>query len=393
MLKAHTAYRHRGLLVLALTAAPIMTLTPAQGQTASANQAPPQAGAATATPEATTGAQPPVAYTVPQVTISTSPVTSSGINIANWPHPVQQFNAPDLNATYPASLAKTLNEQAAGVNLVNSQANPYQPTIIYHGFEISPIQGTPAGLSVYVDGARFNQPFGDIAIWSLIPQDAISSLTLEDGNPAFGLNALGGAINVQMKNGFNYHGGEVEVSGGSFDTIGGNIQYGKQVGNIATYIDIGETHEGGWRDLQSSDIQNFYGDLGWRGSHSEFHINLTLANSVLAGPGTVPVQILNADPSAQFTGPNAIADRYLKVATTYNDQLTKDTSLQLVGYYDYLLERLTNGNGPNDLPCGPGPDEAYLCQGGPGNPVSTTLGGAPIPNFLPTADASGLLPV
>ncbi|HEY1858613.1 TonB-dependent receptor [Acidocella sp.] len=369
----------------------MITLASAHGQSASTSQTP-SPETVSPTPEATMVAQPPVAYTVPQVTISTSPVTSSGINIAKWPHPVQQFSTPDLNATYPASLTKTLNEQATGVNLVNSQANPYQPTILYHGFEISPIQGTPAGLSVYVDGARFNQPFGDIAIWSLIPNDAISSLTLEDGNPAFGLNALGGAINVQMKNGFNYHGGEVEVSGGSFDTIGGNLQYGKQVGNIATYIDVGETHEGGWRDLQSSDIQNFYGDFGWRGSDSEFHINLTLANSVLAGPGTVPVQILDADPSAQFTGPNAIADRYLKVETTYNDQLTKDTSLQLVGYYDYLLERLTNGNGPNDLPCGPGPDEAYLCQGGPGNPVSTTLGGAPIPNFLPTANASGFSP-
>ena len=389
MLKAHTAYRRFGRLIFPLTAAAIMTMASAHGQTESASPAPPAVGAATAVPEAATGAQPPAAYTVPQVTISTSPVTSSGINIAKWPHPVQQFSAPDLNATGPASLTKTLNEQATGVNLVNSQANPYQPTIMYHGFEISPIQGTPAGLSVYVDGARFNQPFGDIAIWSLIPNDAISSLALEDGNPAFGLNALGGAINVQMKNGFNYHGGELEASGGSFDTIEGNLQYGKQVGNVATYVDIGETHEGGWRDLQSSDIQNFYGDFGWRGTHSEFHINLTLANSVLNGPGTVPVQILNADSSAQFTGPNSISDKYLKVATTFNDQLTKDTSLQLVGYYDYLLERLVNGNGPDDLPCGPGPDEAYLCQGGPGNPVSTTRGGAPIPNFLPTANAYG----
>ncbi len=215
-------------------------------------------------------------------------------------------------------------------------------------------------------------------------------MTLEDGNPVFGLNALGGAINVQMKNGFNYHGGQIEVSGGSFDTIKGNLEYGKQDGNVAAYVDLNEIHEGGWRDLQSSDIQNFYGDLGWRGDHASMHINLTMANSVLNGPGTVPVQILQADPSSQFTGPNQIADKYLKVGTSFNDQLTTDTSLQVVAYYQYLLERLLNGNGPNDLPCGPGPDAAFLCQGGPGNPVSTGPGGTPIPNFLPTPDAAGI---
>ena len=203
------------------------------------------------------------------------------------------------------------------------------------------------------------------------------------------MNALGGAINVQMKNGFHDQGGQIEVSGGSFDTIKGNLEYGKQAGNVAAYVDLGETHEAGWRDLQSSDIQNFYGDLGWRGDHATLHINLTMADQVLAGPGTVPVQILNVDPSAQFTGPNSIADKYLKLGTSFNDQLTTDTSLQAVAYYDYLLERLSNGNGPHDLPCGPGPDAGYLCQGGPGNPVSTTTNGAPIPNFLPTPNAYG----
>jgi iron complex outermembrane recepter protein len=391
-MKLERTIRHgRGLLILAVAAtSSAMTLPAAWGQT-TVGPAPAQPpGTTTGTSEqAPTKVVPSRGYRIPEVTISTSPIRSSGVNISTWPHPVQVFTAKDLRVNGSASLTETLNEKATGVNLVNSQANPYQPTIIYHGFQASPIQGTPQGLSVYVNGVRFNQPFGDIAIWSLLPDEAISSMTLEDGNPVFGLNALGGAINVQMKNGFNYHGGELELSGGSFDTITGNLEYGKQAGNVAAYVDLGETHEGGWRDFQSSDIQNFYGDLGWRGAHASLHINLTMADSVLNGPGTVPVQILNVAPSAQFTGPNQIADKYLKLGTSFNDQLTADTSLQFVAYYQYLLERLINGNGPNDLPCGPGPDEAYLCQGGPGNPVSTTTGGAPIPNFLPTPNAFG----
>ena len=67
-------------------------------------------------------------------------------------------------------------------------------------------------------------------------------------------------------------------------------------GNIAAYVDVSAIHEAGWRDLQSSDLQNFYGDIGWRGAHAEMHFNATMANSTLNGPGTVPVQMLRGGP-------------------------------------------------------------------------------------------------
>ncbi|MBW4034289.1 MAG: TonB-dependent receptor [Proteobacteria bacterium] len=324
-----------------------------------------------------------------KIVVDASPLADTGINIAKFPALVQVLDAKDISAGGTADAAQALNRQAAGVNLVNSQANPYQPNILYHGFELSPIQGTPAGLSVYVDGARFNLPFGDLAIMSALPDSAIHTLSVEDGNPLFGLNALGGAVNIAMKTGFDDHGGEIDLSGGSFGKLDANLQYGVQHGNVAAYVDLQERHEAGWRDLQSSDLQNFYGDLGWRGPHATLHVNATIANSVLNGPGTVPVQILSVAPSAQFTGPNVIADKYSKLSATLNSALNKTTSVQGVLYYDYLLEHLVNGNGPSDLPCGPGPDAGYLCQGGPGNPVATMRGGAPIPNFLPQPGPGG----
>lgn len=318
--------------------------------------------------------------------IYVTPLSQATLNPQKFPHPVQSLSAQDLSTQGMANAPAALAAKAAGVNLVNSQANPYQPTILYHGFEISPIQGTPAGLSVYVDGARFNTPFGDLAIWSLLPQEAIRSLSLEDGNPAFGLNALGGAIDVQMKNGFTYSGGEAKLLGGSFGRIEGNLQYGKSFGGEAVYVDLSETHEAGWRDEQSSDIQNFYGDFGWRGAHAELHLNLTLADSQLNGPGTVPVQLLGADAAAQFTGPNRIGDKYAKFAVNFQDQLSEHTALQAVLYYDYLRENLANGNGPNDLPCAD--DPALLCQDGGDGAPSTTPAGT-IPNFEPIPNAYG----
>jgi outer membrane receptor protein involved in Fe transport len=321
--------------------------------------------------------------------VHVSPLSASGVNIRKFPHQVQVLRSQDLSQNGVANATQALSRRVAGVNIVNSQANPYQPTILYHGFELSPIQGTPAGLSVYVNGARFNTPFGDLAIWSLLPDEAIYSLSLEDGNPVFGLNALGGAINVIMKNGFNTSGGQIELSGGSFGKVDANLEYGKQIGNAAAYIDLGEAHESGWRNAQSSDIQNFYGDVGWRGPHAELHLNATLANSNLNGPGSVPVQLLAADPAAQFTGPNNITDKYAKLSATLEDQLTAATSLQGVLYYDNLRENLINGNGANDQPCGPGLNAGYLCQGGVGGSLSTAQGGMPIPNFLPNANAAG----
>jgi hypothetical protein len=56
------------------------------------------------------------------------------------------------------------------------QENPFQPDVNYRGYTASPLLGTPEGISVYVDGVRQNQPFGDVVSWDLIPKDAISEM-------------------------------------------------------------------------------------------------------------------------------------------------------------------------------------------------------------------------
>lgn len=321
-------------------------------------------------------------YQIINVHIGASPL-GGGIPVQKWPTAVQTFSSQDLTKNGAADLTRTMEQQAAGVSMQNSQANPFQPTLLYHGYTLSPIQGTPAGLSVYVNGARFNTPFGDLAMWSLLPDDAIDSFDIVANNPVYGLNALGGAIDVKMKNGFTAPGGEFEIEGGSFGTVQGHLEYGKQVGNTAGYIDISGARQSGWRDEQGSDLKNAFADLGWRSNRAELHVNVIAAQSGLHGPGAVPVDVLQADPSAQFTGPNSINDKYVRVSSTLNLKLTEKTSLQAVFYYENLWEHLINGNGPSDLPCG---DGQYLCQGGAGGAYSTTVGGGIIPQYLPTGD-------
>ncbi len=224
---------------------------------------------------------PPVTELPPVEVVGTSPLLGSGVDRDTVPAETNVLKGDDLTrgGTTTADPVRALNEQVGGVNLDSASGNPYQPTVAYHGFLASGLQGTPQGLAVYVNGIRFNQAFGDTVNFDMLPNVAIDRMNLEGSNPVFGLNALGGALSVQLKNGFTYHGGEIEASGGSFNTYGGSFQYGQQSGNTAVYVAGSGMHQDGWRDLQSSDLQNFYGDIGWRGDLSELHFNVLFANS------------------------------------------------------------------------------------------------------------------
>jgi outer membrane receptor protein involved in Fe transport len=328
---------------------------------------------AAAFPPAVHAQTPPAPIPPEQITVvATSPLLGSGIPRDSVPAETTILTAADLTRDGAADLLSALNEQAPGVSLSSASGNPNQPSLLYHGFNASPLQGTEQGLAVYVNGARFNQPFGDTVNWDVIPDLAIARLNLEGSNPVFGLNALGGALNVALKNGFTSPGGEADLSGGSFGQIQAEAQYGAHTGSTALYVAASELHQAGWRDLQSSDIQNAYTDLGWRNAATELHANLTLANSTLNGPGTSPVQLLAADPAAQFTAPNTIANTYLALNLNGVTALNATTSIQAVAYYQYLLQRVENGNAPNDTPCPATP--TILCSD-PATP-STTTGGA-----------------
>src|SRR6516162_905673 len=317
--------------------------------------------------------------TLPPVeVVGVTPLLGSGVDRDKVPAEGHVLTDQDISRNgYPQAL-RALNEDIPGVTLDAAAGNPFQPNLVYHGFLASPLQGNPQGLAVYLNGIRFNQPFGDTVNWDLIPDLAIERMELVGSNPVFGLNALGGALSVRMKDGFIYHGAEIDLLGGSFAHYQGNLQYGVQRDNVAAYVAVTGLHEGGWRDLQSSSLGNFYGDLGWRGNGGEAHINVTAAQTRLNGPGTSPVELLGVDPSAQFTAPNLITNKYTQVNLTESYDINDTTSLQGLAYYTYFLQKVYNGNVPNLSPCNDG--SGLLCES-PGV-VGTGINGEPIPDFL-----------
>ena len=313
--------------------------------------------------------------------IAPTPLLGSGVDRGKVPAETSVLTGQDITRNGPANALGALNQMAPGAALTSASGNPFQPSLFYHGFQASPLQGTPQGLAVYINGARFNQPFGDTVDWDLIPDLAIDRMNLLGANPVFGLNALGGSLAVQMKNGFTYHGGEVDLLGGSFGKYQGEFQYGRQSGSVATYVAASGLHEDGWRQTQSSDIANFFGNIGWRGTRGELHLDVIAANNRLNQPGATPVQLLAVNPAAVFTAPNLVTNRYARINLTGSGDISDRTSLQGDLYYDYFLQKVFNGDVSDFAPCDDGAAfSGFLCEA-PGV-FATDRNGNPIPDFL-----------
>src|SRR5689334_15541245 len=164
-------------------------------------------------------------------------------------------------------LLDALSRSLPGVSLGDQTGNPFQRDLNYRGFIASPVPGQPQTIAVYQNGVRINESYGDVVNWDLIPQMAINRLTLVPNSPIFGLNAIGGAISMEMKNGFNYQGKEVEGLVGSYRRVQGAAQAGwqSQSGNLSAYVAADAIRDAGWRDFASdSKVRRMYMDLGAR---------------------------------------------------------------------------------------------------------------------------------
>jgi iron complex outermembrane recepter protein len=311
--------------------------------------------------------------------IGTTPVEGTGVERAKVPANVQTLDRSDVERQSPLSLGDVLNSGIGSAAVNDVQDNPLQPDIQIRGFTASPLLGSPEGIAVYQNGSRVNEAFGDVVQWDTIPQFAIDSIQLIPGsNPVFGLNALGGALSVRMKNGFDFQRNEVEAYGGSFGRWRVTGQTGIQVGDLAFYGGVSGFAEDGWRQLSPSNLQQVYGDARWRGVGAESAFNLVYTNSNLIGNGPAPIQLLREDRSAIFTAPDQTKNELFGIATQNNFTLLPNVSVQANAYYRHLQRNTANGD-DSDLDECDSP-EGFLCpEDAPHHPVTDTQG-SPIPS-------------
>ena len=229
----------------------------------------------------------------------------SGLDSSKLPYPIQMGNAEDLQNMGGTSLADFMRQSFGSVTINDAQNNPLQRDLQYRGFTASPLLGLAQGLAVYQNGVRINEPLGDTVNWDLLPQSAINEIRLGGGaNPLYGLNSLGGSLVIDMKNGFNFQGTNVEVSAGSFGRTRTNFEIGGNDGQLGYYLNVEHFDEDGWRDQSESDALNIYGSVGWRSEYSALNLNLQHGESDLIGNGASPVELIQISREAIFTGPD-----------------------------------------------------------------------------------------
>jgi outer membrane receptor protein involved in Fe transport len=320
------------------------------------------------------------------VVVGSTPLVGSDLNRDQVPEATHVLDAASINRTGIPSLTGAIIDNVPSASVNDAEGNPFQPDILFRGFTASPVAGTPQGLAVYVNGARFNDAFGDTVNWDLIPPAAIESVKLEATNPIFGLNALGGSVNVRLKSGFTYQAGDATVYGGSHGREAGIFEFGRQYGDFAMYAVADATHDDGFRQTSTSNLYRLFTDFGWRAPAGEFHLGITGAHNTLGNPGATPVQALNANIANIFTAPNVVDNTYLGFNLNGDVKLGELSAIQGVAYFQTLNQVVPNGITTQVAPCNDG--TGLLCNAD--GTVVTGRNGQPVADFLNGAPYSGL---
>ena len=288
---------------------------------------------------------PATAQELPQITvIGNTPLGGLGLPMNQIPSNVQTADSQDMQRQQTLDLADYLNNNFSGVNVSESADNPFQLDINYHGFTASPLLGTPEGLSVYVDGVRVNESFGDTVNWDLIPQSAISTVTLMSGsNPVFGLNTLGGALSVKTKSGHDNPGTEFEAYGGSFGRRSFEGETGGDFGNFDYFFAGNYFDETGWRDNSPSRVYQGFGKVGWQNEKTDLDLSYTYADTSLWGNGATPESMLDYRREASYT-PDYTANLLSFVNLTGTQFLADKLLLSGNAYFRRLSTDVINGN-------------------------------------------------
>ena len=319
-----------------------------------------------------------VARTVPRLVVyPTTPIAGSGIDPEKVPASVNIVDADQIKQTGSLNISDALVKYVPGIIVNEVAGNPFQPNVQFRGFVASPVSGTPQGLAVYQNGVRINEAFGDTVNWDLIPTAAIKSVTVVTNNPAFGLNALGGAVDVQMKDGFNYHGAEIDTMGGSFGHVQSSAQWGKQIDNFAVYGALEGLHDNGFRNFSASDVRRFYSDVGYKNDTSEFHVNMGAADNNFGATATVPIELLQQYWGATYTTPQTTANRVGYVNLTGKVEAASNWTIEGSAHVRIFDQKIVDGNPTGTQPCAA--DPALLCFGG-GTAPANGLNGAQLAN-------------
>ncbi|MEO8487594.1 MAG: TonB-dependent receptor [Betaproteobacteria bacterium] len=323
-------------------------------------------------------AQGPSEVTLPRVEVlAPAPLPGLGIPLLEFPGNAQTFGRRDLDRQREDDVARFLWRNATGAALENAQGNPFQQDLLFRGFLSSPVLGSPQGISVFQDGVRVNEPFGDVVNWDFVPMIAIAGMQILPGsNPVFGLNSLGGAITLQTKRGDRYPGTAIELTVGSFGRRQLSVEAGGSSGALDAYFAANLTSDDGWADHNPSRVRQFFGQLGWRGESTDLAVSFTGADNRLEGSQTIPVDWLDR-PKGAYTWPDENRNALAFVNATLVHRFDVRTAFSASLYGRRATMRNTSSNVNDDFEDGDDPqafiDRSAVGQHGFGGAIQLAL--------------------
>ena len=291
--------------------------------------------------------------------IGTTPLPGLGTPLEQIPSNVQNFGGRDLSRQRTGGVAEFLDLNANSVNLNSPTGNAFQPDVSFRGFTASSLLGTPQGLSVFQDGVRINEAFADIVNWDLIPKNAVASMQVLPGsNPVFGLNTLGGALTLHMKDGFANAGAEASISSGSFARTELAAEAGGNDGTFGFFAAIEGIRDDGYRDHSAARIGRLYARADAHAASDQYSVGLSLADNHLEGTQALPVSMLD-NPKQAYTWPDTTDNRLAFVNGNWLHSSAPDTLLAGNAYYRRIATSGVNSNVNGDYAPPEQPNEAF----------------------------------
>lgn len=278
------------------------------------------------------------------VIVAPAPLGGLGIERRLQATPPQTADSEQLRAAGALNLADYMARNLSGVNVGEISGSPFQNDIAYRGFRASPVLGSAQGISVYLDGVRVNEPFGDVVNWDMLPEAAIARLALVPGsNPLYGLNTLGGALVLTSKSGRDDPGLDATVSASAGGRRRADLTQGWRNGNgwhaLAAFTLFDDA---GWRAHSASALGNGYVKLGQVRGDTSWSAALLGGRSRLGGNGLLPSYreserglvpgLYEQDRRAAYTFPDTTRNALVQLTLNVTQQFDARTALSATAY-------------------------------------------------------------
>ena len=272
--------------------------------------------------------------------VGTSLLPGLEIEKEKLPYEVRSLQSENLGNETSLGIADVMNQYIPGVFTNEVQGSPYQGDVTYRGFRASSILGAAQGLSVYIDGIRINEPFGDVVNWDMIPEFALDNISLIPGsNPMYGLNTLGGALSLTTKSGLSHPGKVARVSFGSFSrkkldiSVAGKLSAGSG-GDY--FISASHFDESGWRDYSDGKISNIFGKANKNTDFGSVGIMTYFGDSDLLGNGLLPSTNFGVEDDVGEIRESGLYEARRQAVYSHPDQTKNEVGLISLNFQNYL---------------------------------------------------------